>query len=139
MISLKEVTTYNVLGWFSILLGFLLPFIFSVSHLQYYLNEPQELLLKSIGAFFCDIPFILVALLTIRDRHRGMSLHRGIIVWVGRFIPSFIVYVLLLLDVTIAASKGLRGASTAPIVLLLFPIVGVILVLITNLFIGSKS
>jgi len=88
----------------------------------------------SFGALLCDIPFFIIAFFGKIDKERSITFKRRVRNLTVRFLPVFGLYALLLFAIARAAALRLPGASTAPIALLIFPPVGVLLVFIMNRF-----
>lgn len=138
----NEWPTYGViLTWLPVLIGFVLPLIvysFYDSHLiADLLKENDEALLMISGFLFYSIPFIITSFLTRRDRLSKILFSVAFKKWVFRVIPAFVLYAFLLIDVTRSAAMKLPGASTAPVVLMFFPLMGSLLVFIGNCFVRN--
>lgn len=133
----------SVLIWFPVLTGFVLPLIiYSFYDVRFIVNlskEPDELILLIFGFLLYSIPFIITTYLTRRDMLSKVPFSRAVKQWLFRFLPALALYSFLLIDVTRSAAMKLPGASTAPVVLMLFPIMGSLLVFIGNCFVHNRS
>jgi hypothetical protein len=132
---------YRLLFWLPIVIAFLLPFIFlliggGMAKIKQLLLESDEFVIMAFGSALNAIPFLIVSLLSKNDRLRAEQFDRALVKWIARFMPVLILYILLLTSVTISLMKKLPGFSTAPIVLILVPVVGIPLVLLVNSILG---
>ena len=95
-------------------------------------RTPDEFVIMSVGAILYDIPFFIVAFFANSDKKQKFTRRRRINNTAIRFLPVFGIYAFLLYDVARAASLKLPGASTAPIAILIFQPIAVVLVLVLN-------
>jgi len=133
---MNSTTKWKFLYWSPMCIGFVLPFIFysfgDTSYMVDFFKDPDEILPTMAGVIICNIPFIIVSLMSKRDRIHGVKIKQAFILLLVRFIPSFSLYIFLLFDVTRSYIKNLPGASTASLVLLLVPFLGVPAVFLGN-------
>jgi hypothetical protein len=124
----------KLLVWGPVIAGFLLPYtiytLFNPSFLLDLAKTPDEFVIMSIGAIISDIPFFVVAFFANSDKNRKYTLRKRINNTAIRFLPVFGIYAFLLYDVARAAALRLPGASTAPIAILIFLPIAVLLVFV---------
>ena len=131
------------LFWFPMLFGFFLPYIVYIlggglDPIIALITQPDELVISLVGALIGCTPFIVVAFQTKKDLNRKMAINVVVKNWLIRFVPTFLLYVIFLVSVMVAAIKRLPGASTAPIALLLLPILAIGLILLGNVVIRRR-
>jgi hypothetical protein len=131
---------YSFLFWAPIVVGSMLPFIFFLVIVQTkedfsikeLFAEYDELLMLLLLAIINDIPFAIGSFLARRDFRRNQPFEKTLTEWAVRFVPVFLLYLYLFWGVSYAIIKRLPGASTAPISIVFFPVIGIPLVLVGN-------